>query len=63
MLLPTRHAQTDVTLVLIMTILVNVIISAILMMTVAQIMEISVQDQVILFEAFKILYFLSLSIF
>ena len=33
------------------------------MMTVAQIMEISVQDQVILFEAFKILYFLSLSIF
>jgi hypothetical protein len=63
MLLPTRHAQTDVTLALIMTILVNVIISAILMMTVAQIMEISVQDQVILFEAFKILYFLSLSIF
>ena len=48
---------------LIMTILVNVMISAILMMTVAQIMEISVQDQVILFEASKILYFLSLSIF
>ena len=48
---------------LIMTILVNVMISAILIMTVVQIMEISVQDQVILFEAFKILYFLSLSIF
>ena len=42
---------------LIMTILVNVMINAILMMTVVQIMEISVQDQVILVEAFKILLF------
>ena len=40
-----------------MTILVNVIISAILIMTVVLIMEISVQDQVILEEAFKILSF------
>ena len=53
----TRHVQTDVTLALIMTILVNVIISAILIMTVVLIMEISVQDQVILVEAFKILFF------
>ena len=48
------------TLALIVTILVNVIISAILIMTVVLIMEISVQDPVILVEAFKILFFLSL---
>ena len=50
---------------LIMTILVNVMISAILIMTVVQIMEISVQDQVILFEAYKksFIFSLSLSIF
>ena len=57
----TRHVQTDVTLALIMTILVNVMISAILIMTVVLIMEISVQDQdqVIIAETFKILFFLS----
>ena len=54
----TRHVLTDVTLALIMTILVNVMISAILIMTVVLIMEISVHDQVIIVETFKILFFL-----
>ena len=46
---------------LIMTILVNVMINAILMMTAVQIMEISVQDQVIVVEAFLKDTFYSLS--
>ena len=58
MLFPTRHVQTDATMPLIMTILVNVIISAVLIMTVVQIMEIFVQDQVILVEAFNSLFHL-----
>ena len=56
MLFLARHVQTDVTMALIMTIHVNVIISAVLIMTVVQIMEIFVQDQVILVEAFNILF-------
>ena len=58
-----RHVLTDVTLALIMTILVNVMISAILIMTVVLIMEISVQDQVIIVETFMILFFSFSTIF